>query len=180
MTKLACLLILAAVGCSAPSINVNQAQATAVTSSEKGTAGKVGDYAKSTPPTGATSMGMMTSPQAGSVTIPITNVEVYTFQANVDDNDGLETLYWAIDGNGVIYVWGQIDLVCVDDNDQPTGETGTADFIYEDDGTDYGWMTATDSCGYSTYYGCSATGGDAEVCGGCDFNDDFIACVAES
>src|SRR5262249_46640285 len=114
------------------------------------------------------------------VTIPITNVAVFTFQANVDADDSPETLYWAIDGSGVVYVWGQRDLVCVDDDDQPTGATGTAALIHAESSDGYGWMTATDACGYSTYYGCSATGADSEVCGGCDFNDDFIACVAES
>jgi len=61
----------------------------------------------------------------------------------------------------------------------PTGETGTADFVYEADSTGYGWMTSTDSCGYSTLFGCSSDGGP-EVCGGCDFNNSFVACVASS
>ena len=44
-------------------------------------------------------------------------------------------------------------------------------------GGSYGWMTTTDACGYSTFFGCS-NDGTGEVCGGCDFNAAFIACAA--
>lgn len=77
---------------------------------EKDTANMAKQFAKNTPPAGATSMGMMTSPKVGSATVPITNVEVYVFTANIDDDAAGETLYWAIEG-GVVYVWGTIDLV---------------------------------------------------------------------
>ncbi len=147
--------------------------------SEQNVANNVKSFASSsTPPTGAQSMGMMTQPRAGNTTIPITNVEVFVFQANVDQDSSMETLYWASTGD-TVYVWGQIDLVCVDDADQPTGETGVADFVYEADAQGYGWMTATDSCGYATLFGCSSDGG-GDVCGGCDWNDSFISCVAAS
>jgi hypothetical protein len=167
----ACLVV----GCSAPTVVVNNSVGAM---KEQATANKVAGYAKSTPPDGAMSMGMMTAPKAGNATIPITNVEVYLFSANIDDAPNAETLYWATTGD-VIYVWGAFGLVCVDDNGNPTGETGAADFIYEANGTSYGWMVATDSCGYTTYFGCSAAGGP-EVCGGCDFNDQFILCAAAS
>src|SRR5207244_4325404 len=112
-------------------------------------------------------------------TIPIASVEVFTFTANVDGNAGDETLYWAA-SDDTVYVWGQIDLECVDDAGDPTGETGVADFVYSADSNGYGWMTATDACGYSTYFGCSADVGESETCGGCDWNEDFIACATIS
>ena len=164
-------------GCSS-SVQINQVTVVAVTGKEKPTAAMVAAYAKSTPPSSATSMGMLTSPKAGTTTIPITNVEVFVFHANVDGTGGDETMYWAATEDA-IYVWGQIGLTCVDDGGNDTGETGTADFVYEADAQGAGWMTATDACGYSTYFGCSSDGG-GEVCGGCDFNQSFIACVAAS
>jgi hypothetical protein len=173
MTTLALLVGFAA--CSAPTVN-NQINNNAAMK-EKDTANNVKTYAKSTPPTGGTSMGMMSSPKAGSQTIPIQNVEVYLFTANIDDDAAGETMYWAYDGE-VIYVWGSIDIECVDEDDVETGETGDAYFIMEADAEGYGWMVATDSCGYSTIYGCS--GDDSgETCGGCDFDDEYIVCVAE-
>lgn len=158
--------------------NVQVAQVNAATHNEMNTANNVKSYAQSTPPANATSMGMMSAPRAGNTTIPITNVEVFVFTANVDDDTSAETLYWAYDGE-TAYVWGQIDLACVDENGTPDGETGVADFVYEADPGGWGWMTATDSCGYATLFGCSDDG-SGEVCGGCDWNDTFIACVAES
>jgi hypothetical protein len=177
MNKLICLgLISLAAACSGTQVNV--AQVNAATDAQKSTANMVKGYATKTPPANGTSMGMMSSPQAGNTTIPITNVEVYVFTANVDADESDETLYWAFDGQ-TTYVWGQIDIDCIDDAGTSTGETGVADFVYEDDGNEWGWLTATDACGYSTLYGCSDDGG-GEVCGGCDWNDAFIACVAES
>jgi len=153
-------------------------QVNAATNAEKGTADMMKGFAQKTPPANATSMGMMSSPQAGNTTIPIQNVEVYVFTANIDSSPDPETLYWAEDGD-YVYVWGQIGLECVDDNGDPTGETGTADLVYEENSAGYGWMTATDACGYSTLYGCSDDG-TGEVCGGCDWNEDFIACTSLS
>jgi len=175
MNKLSCLALVLASACGN---SVQVAQVTGAADMEKGTAGKVAGYAQHTAPSGATSMGMMSSPHAGTTTIPITNVEVFVFQANVDATSGDETMYWAYDADiDTVYVWGQIDLVCVDDNGDSTGETGTADFVYEADPNGSGWLTGTDACGYSTLFGCSDDG-TGEVCGGCDWNDSFIVCVA--
>jgi hypothetical protein len=157
----------------APSVVINNAA-----QKEKDTANGVKGFATKTPPSGAMSMGPKTAPKAGSTTIPITNVNVYVFTANVDDDPGAETLYWAATSD-VVYVWGNIDIECVDDDDRPTGEVGVANFIYEADAFGYGWMVATDACGYSTFYGCSADGGGPEECGGCDFDESVIICVAE-
>lgn len=171
-----CLAGLVACSASAPKVTVTT---TVETKSEQTTANMVKSYAMSaSAPAGATSMGMQAQPQAGGTALPITNVEVFVFQANVDSDPSAETMYWATDGTAT-YVWGAIDLVCVDENDQPTGETGTADFIMEADSGGYGWMVSTTSCGYTTLAGCS-NDGSGEVCGGCDYNQDFIACVASS
>jgi hypothetical protein len=165
--------------CSSPTLVVNNQQAAmAVATQEQSTATMAQSYATTTPPANGTSMGMQTSPQAGAVTIPITNVEVYTFQGDLGSG-GSEQMYWAQGSDGTVYVWGEIALQCVDDSGNPTGETGTADLVYESAGSDYGWMTATTSCGYSTFFGCSSSGG-AETCGGCDFNSEFIACSSIS
>ena len=178
---LASSLVVLAVACSGQGTNVvvNQQTANAATGMEKTTANMVKGLAKTTPPANGTSMGMMSQPSAGKTTIPINNVEVYVFTADIDTtHEGEETLYWAYDGH-TVYLWGQIGLDCVDDAGMSTGETGTADFVYTESGSTYGWMLATDACGYSTFFGCSNNGG-GEVCGGCDFNDAFIACVAAS
>ncbi|HEY5926989.1 MAG TPA: hypothetical protein VIV11_35120 [Kofleriaceae bacterium] len=169
-------VLLGFAACSSPTVN-NTINNGSAAMKEKDTASGVKNYAKSTPPSGATSMGMMSSPKAGNQTIPITNVEVYVFTADIDDDAAGETLYWAYDGEE-IYVWGTIDIVCIDDDGFDTGETGEAYFIYEADEYGYGWMVATDSCGYSTLYGCSDDG-SGETCGGCDWDDSYIVCAAE-
>jgi hypothetical protein len=153
-------------------------QVNAATNAEKGSADMMKGFAQKTPPANATSMGPMSSPKAGNTTIPITNVEVYTFTAQIDSGTNPDVLYWAEDGD-YVYVWGQLALQCVDDNGDPTGETGVADLVYEASSNGYGWLTSTDSCGYSTVYGCSDDG-SGEVCGGCDWNDAFIACTTLS
>lgn len=176
MNKLISLAFLLA-ACAAPTAPA--AKVKGATTMEKGTANKAASYAKKTAPAGATSMGMMSSPKAGNTTIPITNVEVYVFDANIDETEGDETLYWAYDvDSDTAYVWGQIGLDCVDDNGDPTGETGSADFVYEDGPNGSGWLTATDACGYSTLFGCSDDG-TGEVCGGCDWNDTAIVCTSD-
>ena len=145
---------------------------------EQTTASKAKSFAKSTPPTGATSMGMMSSPQQGKLTIPVQNVEVYVFTSDLDGNSSQDTLYWAADSSAA-YVWGSIALDCVDESGVATGETGTADFALASAESGYGWMIATDACGYSTAFGCSGTSAADEVCGGCDWNGSFIACAAQ-
>jgi hypothetical protein len=171
------LLLLGLAACSAPSVNVQNNVVAA--DQQKSTANMVKSFASTTPPSGATSMGMQSNPQAGRTAIPITNVEVYVFSANINSDPAPETLYWAYDGT-VAYVWGAFDLECVDDSGSATGETGSADFIYTADASGYGWMVSTESCGYSTLYGCSDDDGGGETCGGCDWNDSFVACTAQS
>lgn len=163
------------IACSAPTTVVQNNVGAA--HQEKSTANMVKSFATTSPPAGAHSMGMQSNPRAGTATVPIANVEVYTFAANIDDDAASETLYWANDGDSV-YVWGTIDLECVDDADNPTGETGTAGFVYEADPGGYGWLVGTDSCGYSTLFGCSDDG-TGETCGGCDWDDAFIVCTAD-
>jgi hypothetical protein len=166
--------------CSGTQVVVDQQTAVAATNAAQANASAAQSFATSTPPSGATSMGTTSSPQAGPATLPIDGVDVYTFQGSLSsDGSDDETLYWAALDDGTVYVWGEIDIDCVDDAGNETGDTGTADLVYEVNGSDYGWMTATDSCGYSSYFGCSSSGGD-EVCGGCDFDSESIDCTALS
>jgi hypothetical protein len=173
ITSLGLFASLLVIGCSSQTVHVGGGPAM----EQKQTATMARAYAQKTPPSNAVSMGMMSAPKAGSTTIPIQSVEVYKFTANIDDDTSGEELFWAFDGD-VVYVWGTIDLECVDDDDAPTGETGVATFILEADDFGYGWMVSTDACGYSTLYGCSADEGD-EVCGGCDWDDQMIVCDAD-
>jgi hypothetical protein len=161
--------------CGAQTVVVDSGGAAA---QEKDTAGNVKSFATTTPPANARSMGMTSSPSAGNVTIPITNVEVYVFNANVDADTSAETLYWAATDYAV-FVWGAINIECVDEAYEPTGETGVGYVVFEADAGGYGWMLSDNSCGYSTVYGCSASTGYAETCGGCDFDDQYIVCGAE-
>ncbi len=177
MTRICLLASLLIAACSATNVQVGSGGAA---QAEKSTAAKVSGYAGSTsPPSNARSMGMMTMPRAGGSEIPIVDIEVFVFTANVDDDDSDETLYWAYDVESeTVFVWGEIDLVCVDDDGRETGEDGSADFVYEEDPGGWGWMTSTDSCGYSTVFGCSDDG-SGETCGGCDWDDTYVVCVSE-
>jgi hypothetical protein len=169
-------LVCGLAACSSPTVNTMQKKGAAMM--QQHTADMVKGLATKTAPMGGTSMGMMSNPTAGNTTIPIANVEVFVFTANIDDDPSPETLYWAADDQAV-YVWGEINITCVDDNGDPDGETGVATFIYEDGDAGSGWMVATDACGYSTLYGCSAPDAEAETCGGCDWNADFVVCSAD-
>lgn len=91
------------------------------------------------PPSNATPVGKMSSPKAGTQTIPIHDVEVYKFTAAIDDAE----LYWAYDGE-VVYVWGAIEL---------EDEAASGIVVLEADDFGYGWLIST-SC--STLHGCSA------------------------
>ena len=81
-------------------------------------------HADKAPPINATSVGKMSSPKAGSQTIPIHDVEVYKFSAHDAD------LFWAYDGE-VVYVWGTIDL-------EDEAASGVAEVILEADDFGYG------------------------------------------
>lgn len=95
--------------------------------------------ASKAPPAGAALIGKLSSPKAGTQTIPIHDVEVYKFTAAIDDAE----LYWAYDGE-VVYVWGAIEL---------EDEAASGIVVLEADDFGYGWLIST-SC--STLHGCSA------------------------
>lgn len=171
-------MLLAMVACgNTPGVYINQTTAVATTQEQKASAKAVANFAKKEPPTNAASLGVQSAPQAGRRTLPIRNVEVFQFTAEIDDDhQGEETMYWALAGD-IVYVWGEVAIVCVDEDGVETGESGGASFIYVADGEKYGWFTSTDACGYSTDFGCA--GDDrGEVCGGCDFNETFVSCQA--
>lgn len=170
--------LLASFAACSTTVNINPPPPGTAAKNEKMSADKVRGFATKTPPPNGMPMGKMTNPRAGKVNVPIENADVYQFQANVSlrPDDAPEILFWAATETAV-YVWGQLDLVCVDEDDRETGETGVADFVFEADDQGYGWLTSTDSCGYTTIFGCSDDGG-GEVCGGCDFNEAFIVCAA--
>jgi hypothetical protein len=91
------------------------------------------------PPVNAISVGKMSSPKAGTQTIPIQDVDVYKFSAQDAE------LYWAYDGE-VVYVWGTIEL-------EDDVASGAADMILEADDFGYGWLISTSR---ATLHGCSA------------------------
>ncbi len=169
-------VVLATWACSGTQINLNEG---ASAKAEKGTATTARGYAKETPPSGARSAGTKSAPKAGGTTIPIEGVEVFTFAASIDDDEEDEDLYWAYDDeDDVVYLWGTIDIDCIDEDGVETGETGTAELVLESDSEGWGWLIDTDACGYSTTYGCSDDG-SGETCGGCDWDEDFIVCAEE-
>lgn len=177
------LLVAITTGCSSKTSPVSTTSPTrpsgakpaAASAKGKTNAGKLKSLATKTPPEGATPKGEQSSPRVGSVTLPLTSVAVYAFTANVDDDADDEELFWALDGDAV-YVWGSLGLACVDDAGDATGEVGDADFVFAAVGDDYGWLTATDACGYSTHFGCSGSA-SSETCGGCDFDASAIVCA---
>jgi hypothetical protein len=156
----------------------NDSKKPKVSSKDKPAAKKAASFATRTPPTGATAMGKQSAPRAGSVTIPVDNVDVYQFSTDIDGNGSSDALYWAL-GPDATYIWGQITLPCTDDEDRPTGETGTAELVYEGNAAGYGWMLSIDSCGLSAVIGCSGTSEADEVCGSCAFHGDLVTCSSD-
>lgn len=177
------LSAIAAVACSATPVvvqnHIQQSQNVTQSTKTETVTKLTSVVAATTPPAGATPASSPPTTVAGKalpIVISQTTV-VYTFQMNVDDDSALETLFWVATDEGV-FVWGKIGLHCVDDDGKATGETGDADFVYARKANgEYGWLTGTDACGYTTKYGCSGSS-SAEVCGGCDYNESFIACSA--
>jgi hypothetical protein len=174
------VIALLAIACAATPVVVNVQQSQSATQSTKAqTVAKLESVVNAqTPPTNAKPTTDAPTTVAGK-TLPIGNATVYVFTMSVDADEQPDTLYWVTTETATI-VWGKLALTCVDDQGKSTGETGEADFVYEHraDGS-YGWFTGTGACGYTTKYGCSSDG-KAEVCGGCDYDDELIVCVAST
>ncbi len=174
------LAVPAAVACSATPVVVNtkvEQSQTATSQSKSQTVAKLDTLVHSTtPPAGATPASNAPTTVAGHK-LAVGTATIYAFELNVDADADAETLSWVATNDAVI-VWGTIGLECVDEAGKATGEKGEADFVYERTANGkYGWFTGTGACGYTTKFGCSGdTSG--EVCGGCDYNDDFVQCVA--
>ncbi len=130
--------------------------------------------AGSTPPAGAKSVGPMTQPKAGAVTVPITNVEVFTFEDTFADDGSAQTINWAyVEGKGT-YLWASGSVTCAD------GTTdSSAAFLMgvAPDGTGT-YLFSLPGCPNGDLFGCDfdASGNDT-TCGVCSVQNDAIACV---
>jgi hypothetical protein len=170
--------IVASTACTATVVNTNPAPVAATpggkTSKEATTKTKdtLKTFATKTAPAGATSKGKMTKPKVGNVEVPIVDVEVFVASVNIDSDGNSEELFWATNGTSV-FVWSAVVVPCSDG----VGK-GAESLVYATDGTDYGWLVGGDGCGWSNAYGCSSKAGGAEVCGGCAWTEDAIACEA--
>ncbi|MDB4941688.1 MAG: hypothetical protein JWP97_1222 [Labilithrix sp.] len=137
------------------------------TASLKGKAG-------STPPAGARSAGPKTQPKAGAVTVPITNVEVYTFDDTFSDDGAAQTFEWAyVQGTGT-FLWTSGPVTCADGSTDPAGAflMGVAP-----DGTGT-YVFSLGGCPSSDLFGCDFdAAGNETACGACQVQDDTIVCA---
>jgi hypothetical protein len=127
-----------------------------------------------TPPSGAVSKGMQSSPKFGATTIPFESAEVYVVEMNIDDDGDMEEVFWAVSGD-YVYVWAAATVDCADG----VGK-GEEQIVLEQHGDAYGWLVSGDGCGWTNTYGCSSADGATEVCGGCAWTDAAIVCTASS
>ena len=127
-----------------------------------------------TPPAGAKSVGPMTQPKAGAVTVPITNVEVFTFTDSFAEDGSSQTINYAyVEGKGT-YLWASGAVTCAD------GTTdSSAAFLMgvAPDGTGT-YFFSLPGCPNGDLFGCDfdAAGNDT-TCGACAVQDDAIACA---
>ncbi len=127
-----------------------------------------------TPPAGARSLGPMTQPKAGAVTVPITNVEVFTFTDSFADDGPAQPINYAyVEGTGT-YLWASGAVTCAD------GTTdAAAAFLMgvAPDGTGT-YLFSLPGCPSGDLFGCDFdAAGDDTTCGACSVQDDAIACV---
>src|SRR5262245_11506085 len=66
--------------------------------------GALKSRAGATPPKDATSQGIKSSPKAGGLTVPITEVEVFVFAFDFDGDGTEESINWAY-ADGTTYLW---------------------------------------------------------------------------
>jgi hypothetical protein len=130
--------------------------------------------AGSTPPAGAKSLGAQTKPKAGAVTVPITNVEVFTFEESFGEGSPPETINWAyVEGTGT-YLWASGPVTCEDGSTDPA-----AAFLMEvkPDGTGT-YLFSLPGCPSGDLFGCEfdAAGNDT-TCGACIVQDADLVCA---
>lgn len=166
-------------GTAAPDGGVKTAKADGGGKAQPATKAKKGELratAKNkTPPAGATSKGKQSSPTVDGVTVPISDVEVYELEEDIDGDGTEDAVYWARDDQkGATFVWASTAATCED------GSTdGTAAFIVEvkDDGTGT-WLVGADGCeGAGVLMGCDfdADGNDT-TCGTCVVDEEGYEC----
>jgi hypothetical protein len=134
----------------------------------------LGKFGGSTAPEGAKDEGKKSSPHVASTTVPITDVEVYTFSFDWNGDGTDDAMSWAY-ANGHTYLWAEGPITCDDDSSDGTG--GFVAEINEDGSGSY--LFSVDACPTNDDYGCDFdTDGNDTTCGACSWNEDVIACVA--
>lgn len=126
------------------------------------------------PPAGATSKGAQTQPKVGALQVPITDVEVFTYQEVFADNGAPETINWAyVEGKGT-YLWAGGAVTCAD------GTTdANAGFLMgiAPDGTGT-YLFSLPGCPAGDFFGCDFDdAGNDTACGACAVADGAITCA---
>ena len=130
--------------------------------------------AGATPPAGARSLGSMTQPRAGAVAVPLTNVEVFTFEDTFADDGAAQTINWAyVEGKGT-YLWASTAVTCADGRTDPSA----AFLIFvAPDGTGT-YLFSLPGCPNGDLFGCDFDqAGNDTACGACAVQDGAVACV---
>lgn len=137
------------------------------TSTLKGKAGP-------TPPSGAKSAGVQTKPKVGTTTVPITNVEVYTFEESFAADAPPDVVSWAyVEGVGT-YLWINGSVTCDDGS-----VDSNAGFLMEvlPDGTG-SYLFSLPGCPSSDLFGCDFdANGNETTCGACQVDGDALVCA---
>jgi hypothetical protein len=116
------------------------------------------------PPAGATSTGTQSSPKAGAVTVPITDVEVFTFEEEIAEGSPAQRFDWAyVEGTGT-YLWTTGAVTCADGS---TDETAAFLMEVKPDGSGT-YLFSLPGCPSSDLFGCDFDGeGTETTCGAC-------------
>jgi hypothetical protein len=178
----AALALAGTVACTANTTNTTTSPATkdggGVSTKEKPTTkpktASLKTKAGSTPPAGATSKGKQSSPQVGSLTVPINNVDVYVFTDDFDGDGKDDTIYWAYDGSST-YLWTVGSVTCADGT--TTDPAGAFVVEIKPDGTGT-WLVSTGACPSSDLFGCDFDASGTETtCGVCQIQDGNLVCA---
>ena len=126
------------------------------------------------PPTGATSTGAQTQPKAGAVTVPISNVEVFTYTDAFSDDSAAQPFLWAYVPDTGTYLWTSGAVTCADGSVDSAGA-----FLMEvlPDGTGT-YLFSLAGCPTGDLFGCDFdASGNETTCGVCQVQDGALVCA---
>jgi hypothetical protein len=135
------------------------------------------DTAGAKPPAGARAEGKKTRPKAGTIEVPIEDVDVYTFRLDVDGSGVERDVEWAHPDGGSTYLWARMPVECA-----AGPHNGDGFFLMEVQADGSGtYLYSIEGCPSSDLFGCDFdANGDDTTCGLCSTDGVELVCSVTS